>query len=165
MNRLEIFVVICLVLWSQQCSLAGQKGARIEQSPEIVPYKDLNSKLPPIQRCRDFQANPENGVLYRGGEGVVPPKVTRGVWVGLTEQGKDAYRNNLFKDPNEVISRISVVIDIEGKPNEPCLAQAAGFDLDQRAAEVAMQYRFKPAQKNGKPTAMRMQIEVRYQTH
>jgi hypothetical protein len=165
MNRLEIFAVICLTLSSHPCSLAGQKGPRIETSPEFVPYKEPHSKLPPIQPCRDFQANPEDGVLYKGGEGIVPPKVTRGVWVGLTKQGKDAYRNNLFKDPNEVISRISVVVDTEGKPNEPCLARAAGFDLDQQAAEVAMQYRFKPAQKDGKSIAMRMQVEVRYQTH
>ena len=145
--------------------MAGQTGPEIETSPEFVPYKPPRLKLPPIQSCPDFQANPENGVLYKRGEGIVPPKVARGVWVGLTKQGKDAYRNNLFKDPNEVISRISVVVDIEGKPSVPCLARAAGFDLDQQAAEAAMQYRFKPAQKDGKPIAMRMQVEVRYQTH
>ena len=158
-------VAFGLLLSIQLTSLHGQAGPQFRKSPEFVPYKPGHTKLPPIQPCQDFQSNPEKDVVYKSGAGVVSPEVTRSVWVGLTEQGKEAYRNNLFKDPNEVISRISIVVNLEGKPNDPCLVRAAGFDLDQQAAEVAMQYRFKPALKEGKSVAMRMQIEVRYQTH
>jgi protein TonB len=51
------------------------------------------------------------------------------------------------------------VIDTKGKPTAPCLVKAAGFDLDQQSAEAVMQYRFKPALKDGKPIPVRMQIE------
>jgi len=168
MNRRHVMLgiaVIALTLWAEEKAPAGQEGPQFEVSPPVVPYKPSRSKLPPIQSCQDFQKNPEKDVVYKIGEGITPPKPTRFVTVGLTEQGKEAYRTNLFQDPNEVVSRISVVVDTQGKPRDPCLVRAAGFDLDQQAAEVAIQYRFKPAQKDGKPVAMQMQIEVLYQTH
>ena len=167
MKRHYIFVIALLVLGlcAEGNELIGQSLPQIGTSPEVVPYKPSHSKLPSIQPCPDFRANPEKDVVYGIAQGITPPKPTRLVSVGLTEQGKEAYRNNLFKDQNEVISRISVVIDSKGKPRDPCLVRAAGFDLDQQSAEVAMQYRFKPAEKDGKPLAVRSQIEVRYQTH
>jgi len=167
MKRLIILgiAVIASTMWANEEASVAQAGPRFEESPPVVPYKPSHTKLPPIQPCPDFGANPEKDVIYKVGEGITRPKPTRLVSVGLTAQGKEAYRNDQFPDPNEVISRISVLIDIQGKPRDPCLTRAAGFDLDQQAAEVAMQYRFKPAEKDGKPVAMRTQIEVRYQTH
>ena len=157
--------VITLTMSIQGQVSVGQAGPHFEVSPAVVPYKPSRVKLPPVQPCPDFHASPEKDIAYKVSEVTSPPRPTRLIPVGLTEAGKEAYRNNKFPDPNEVISRISVIVDTQGKPRDPCLVRAAGFDLDQQAAEVAMQYRFKAAEKDGKPVAMRSQIEVRYQTH
>jgi hypothetical protein len=157
--------VIGIILCLQEQTPAGQADPHFGSSPPVVPYKPSRSKLPQIKSCPDFQANPEKDVVYKVGIGITPPKPTRLISFGLTEQGKEAYRNNKFPDPNEVISTISVVVDTQGKPRDPCLVRAAGFDLDQQAAEVVMQYRFNAARRAGKTTPMRAQIELRYQTH
>ena len=167
MKRLERcgIAAILLTLCNLQSYLPGQTTPKVAAAPEMVPYVPIHSKLGPIQPCSDFSASPEKDVIYRTEVGISPPVETRVVTVVLTEKGKEAYRKNLFQDPNDVTSKISVVVGPKGKPTAPCLERAAGFDLDQQAAEAVMQYRFKPALKDGKPIWMRIHLEVRYQTH
>jgi len=132
-----------------------------------VPYKPSHSSGSiPLPACpTTFEFHPEIDGIYKGGTGITPPKITQAVTVGLTKAARQAYKNNLFKDPNDVVSRISFVVDMEGHPKNLCLQTPAGFGLDERAADAVRQYRFNPAKKDGKPIAMRMTVEVRYQTH
>jgi hypothetical protein len=145
----------------------GQSLPTVEKSPEIVPYKRVRAERSVnIEPCQaDLREEEEAGVIQRVAAGIIPPKVIRMVQISLTKQGQDAYKNGLFKDPNEVISRISVVVGIDGKPAKPCLKRPAGFDLDEQAGNAALQYLFTPAMKDGQPVAMRMILEFRYQTH
>ena len=159
--------VILIAVASLGAELMAQSGPSVEKSPEVVPYKPAkNAKLVPIAACpSDFSVQPEPGVVYGMEPGITAPKPTRMTNVELTKQGQQAYKHGLFKDPNNVLSKISIIIGTDGVPKSPCLASPAGFDLDELAGNAALQWRFKPALKDGKPVEMRTTLEFRYQTH
>lgn len=166
MFRARIYAGISIAMWIGLHPLA-QVGPAIEKAPEYVPYKPIGPhKTVHIQACPGkLDSETEPAVIHKVEPGVIPPKVVRMVYVLLTPQGQEAYRKGLFKDPNDVISRISVAVGTNGKPESPCLVSAAGFDLDEQAGNAAMQYLFIPAQKEEKAVAMRMILEFRYETH
>jgi hypothetical protein len=167
---MNVKVYVCAVLIASTnlgTTLVAQSGPSIEKSPEVVPYKPgKNAKLVPIAACpSDFSAQPEPGVVYGMEPGITAPKPTRMTTVELTKQGRDAYKHGLFKDPNDVVSRISIIIGTDGVTKSPCLVRGAGFDLDELAGNAALQWRFKPALKDGTPVEMRTTLEFRYETH
>lgn len=55
---------------------------------------------------------------------------------------------------------ISVVIDAQGKPQNPRVVQSIGLGLDEKALQAVMRYRFKPAKKDGRPVAVRIAVVV-----
>jgi len=154
-------------IWAQQCAPQVDHGPVFEKAPPVIPYSPSQfSHRKGLQPCPAvFEFHPEVDGIYKGGAGITPPKVTQFVAVGLTKEARDAYKKNLFKDPNDVVSRISVVVDTKGHLQELCLQSAAGFGLDKQAADAVRQYRFTPGSKDGRPIAVRMTIEVNYQTH
>lgn len=136
----------------------------VAQSPEVVPYKQAkNAKPVPVAACPDFSAQPEPGIVYGMESGVTAPKPTRMTTVELTKQGKDAYKHGGFKDPKNIVSKISIIIGTDGVTTSPCVVSPAGFDLDENAGNAALQWRFKPATRDDKPVAMRTTLEFRYQ--
>jgi hypothetical protein len=152
---------------SIQPRVSGQSGPTIVKSPEIVQYKPVRpADAVKIQPCpADLASLAEPGVTYKMAPGILPPRVTRMVGVELTKEGRQAYKKGLFKDSNEIISKISVLVNVQGRPESPCLMRPAGFDLDEQSGNAALQYRFEPAQRNGSPISMRMGIEFRYEAH
>jgi TonB family protein len=151
---------------AQQGAPAAGPGPVIEKSPAVVPYKPApKSANEPLKTCpAKFEYRPEDGIYMVGGS-ITPPKVTQYVIARLTKDAQKAYKNNLFKDPNEIMSSISVVVDTNGHPQNLCLQRSAGFGLDEEAANEVRQYRFKPAARNGTPVAVRITIEVRFAAH
>lgn len=148
-----------------QCALEAQTAPQTQKAPSSKTYKPSSSNLTHVASCPKFSESPEEGVYYNVADVSTPPTPLLFVAVGLTKAGQQAYKNNLFKDPNDVVSRISVAVDAKGVPHNACLARSAGFDLDDQAADAALQYRFNPARKEGKAVTMRVLIEIRYQTH
>jgi TonB family protein len=57
---------------------------------------------------------------------------------------------------------IGLVIDANGKPQNVCMTQSAGYGLDANAAKAVQKYQFKPATKDGKPVAYRISVEIRF---
>jgi protein TonB len=55
---------------------------------------------------------------------------------------------------------IGVVISSQGTPKDPRVVQSLQPDVDRCAVEAVRQWRFTPAQKDGKPVAVRVTIEV-----
>ena len=166
--RLEILSVVIATIGVYAPQAAFIQGMpTIGTAPPRVAYKaPPKSKERPIQDCSpEVLSQQEPNVIYKMGAGVIAPRITQDVAVEMTKLGREAYRQNLFKDPNDVVSRISTLVDSRGKPQGLCLAGEAGFDLDQQAANAVLQYRFKAAQKDEKPVAMRITIEIVYQTH
>jgi TonB family protein len=62
----------------------------------------------------------------------------------------------------EGVCVISVIIDAQGNPQSPRIVQPLGMGLDLKALEAVKQYRFKPAKKDGKPVAARMNVMVNF---
>jgi protein TonB len=60
---------------------------------------------------------------------------------------------------------LSLVVNSDGKPQNVCLVQSAGYGLDAKAAEAVQQYRFAPATKEGKPVAVRIHVQVDFKLH
>jgi protein TonB len=162
-----LFALTTTGVWAQQAAAPAQPGPTIEKAPLIVPFNPVNtSDKTPLQACpAKFDYRPDEAI-YRVGGGITPPRVTQYAIPELTKEARKAYKNNLFKDPNEVESRIAIVVDAQGKPQDLCLQKPAGFGLDEQAANAVRQYRFQPVTKNGGvPVAVRITIEVRFQTH
>jgi len=57
---------------------------------------------------------------------------------------------------------VSIVVDENGLPAAPQVVKGLGYGLDENAIRAAMQYRFQPATRDGKPVPVRITIQVRF---
>jgi TonB family protein len=57
---------------------------------------------------------------------------------------------------------LNVVIDKTGRVSRASIAHAAGLGLDEQAVRTVRTWRFNPAQRNGKPVAVSVYIEVAF---
>lgn len=60
---------------------------------------------------------------------------------------------------------VSMLVTVEGLPTEIRVERSLGHGLDEKALEAASQYRFRPAMKDGKPVARRVNIEMNFQLY
>jgi TonB family protein len=102
-----------------------------------------------------------DGIVGPREHGVTPPKPTHEVPGQITE---DAVRSAGKTHIGNYHVLLGVVIDKQGKPTKVCLEKSAGYGLDASAATAVTQYRFKPAQKAGKPVPMRIEVDVPFVT-
>jgi TonB family protein len=91
--------------------------------------------------------------VYDLGPGVSPPRIVKQV----TPQ----YPNNRgVRAEGSVI--IGLVVSSKGLPDGPHVLKSLDKDLDQSAVEAVKQWRFAPAQKNGKPIAVRISLQIEF---
>ncbi|MFP5277970.1 MAG: energy transducer TonB [Acidobacteriota bacterium] len=90
---------------------------------------------------------------------MTPPRPRKQVEAEFSKEAKTVIRNGHMKN-FEAISLISLIIDENGFPRDPCVMKAAGYGLDLQAVKAALKYRFVPATKNGKPVPARASVEV-----
>lgn len=57
---------------------------------------------------------------------------------------------------------ISVIVDAHGYPLNPRVIRSLGMGLDEKALESVQKYRFKPAMKDGRAVAARINVEVNF---
>jgi TonB family protein len=57
---------------------------------------------------------------------------------------------------------ITVIVDAHGYPQNPRVIRSLGMGLDEKALESVQKYRFKPAMKDGRPVAARINVEVNF---
>jgi protein TonB len=55
---------------------------------------------------------------------------------------------------------ISVIVDVQGNPQNPRVVRALGMGLDEKALEAVRKYKFKPAMKNGKPVPVMINVQI-----
>jgi TonB family protein len=58
---------------------------------------------------------------------------------------------------------LSLVVAVDGIPQDVKVVRGLGLGLDEKAVEAVQGWRFKPAMKGGEPVATRAQIEVNFQ--
>lgn len=93
------------------------------------------------------------GGLYRVGGGVSAPELIRKVDAEFSDEAR--------KNKYQGIVMVEIVVDKDGNPQNPRVVRALGQGLDEKAIEAIMQYKFKPAFKDGKtPVPVKMTIEI-----
>jgi TonB family protein len=111
------------------------------------------------------QATPDANAVYRVGSGVSPPRLITSVDPEYTDLAR--------KKKISGICTVEMVIDADGNPQGVRVIKSIGKDLnpklkkaaeglDQSAVNAVSQYRFKPAEYQGKPVPVRVKIEVSF---
>ncbi len=91
--------------------------------------------------------------VYDIGPDVTPPKVIKQVNPRYpTSKGVRAVGSVI----------IALVVSSKGLPKDPRVLKGIDADLDQSAVDAVKEWRFTPAQKNGKTIAVRVSVEIRF---
>jgi protein TonB len=59
--------------------------------------------------------------------------------------------------------QVYLLVDAQGNPSNVKVVRGVGMGLDEKAKDAVMQYKFKPAMKNGKPVKVDLYIDVNFQ--
>ncbi len=98
------------------------------------------------------QAN-DDETVYDLGPGVTPPRVVKQVNPHYaTDHGVRAVGSVI----------IGLVVSSRGLPKDPHVVKGMDKDLDQSAVEAVKEWRFAPAQKNGKAVAVRVSVQIEF---
>jgi TonB family protein len=94
------------------------------------------------------------GGVYRIGGGVSQPSLLFKIEPEYSEEARKAkYQGTVT---------LQVIVDENGKPRDVRVTRALGLGLDEKAIEAVQKWRFRPAQKDGKPVAVVATIEVNF---
>jgi TonB family protein len=168
------------------------RGCRLSEflAPSIEAVKrsqfqpgTLNGKPVPVlvhvnfvYRSADSPAMPRIALLYREGLGRegqaregfgsrVPfnrdyDKPPVALKTAVAEFSEEARRDKISG-----VVIVSVLVNEEGVPIDPRVEKGLGHGLDEKALEAALEYRFKPATKDGAPVAARISIEMSFRLY
>jgi TonB family protein len=90
--------------------------------------------------------------VYTVGNGVTTPRVTHQVDPEHPARG--------FRISGAVL--IGLVITSKGEPKEVHVVRSLEKDVDDAAVEAVKQWHFDPATKDGKPVAVKIDVEIRF---
>jgi TonB family protein len=98
------------------------------------------------------------GGLYRVGGGVSAPVALNNVEAEFSDEARRAKYQG--------VCLISVIVDVQGNPQNPRVIRALGMGLDEKALEAVRKYKFKPAMKDGKtPVPVMITVEVNFRLY
>jgi len=90
--------------------------------------------------------------VYKIGNGVTAPRVTHQVAPDHPSEG--------FRVAGTVL--IGLIVSSKGEPTDIHVVHSLEKELDRAAMDAVKQWRFDPAIKDGKPVAVRLNIEIRF---
>jgi len=97
-------------------------------------------------------AQSEDEKVYTVGNGVTTPRVTHQVDPEHPARG--------FRISGTVL--IGLIITSKGEPKEVHVVRSLEKDVDDAAVEAVKQWHFAPATKDGKPVAVKIDVEIRF---
>jgi TonB family protein len=97
------------------------------------------------------------GGVYRVGGGVSAPRV---IYHPDPEYSDEARREKF-----QGTCVLWVVVSAEGLPRDIRVSRTLGHGLDEKAIEAMKRWRFEPAQKDGKPVAVTVNVEVSFRLY
>jgi len=98
------------------------------------------------------------GGLYSVGGGVAAPILLHQVDPEFSDEARRAKYQG--------ICMISIIVDVNGNPQNPRVVRPLGMGLDEKALEAVKQFRFKPAMKDGKtPVPVMITVEVNFRLY
>jgi periplasmic protein TonB len=98
-----------------------------------------------------------SGGVYRVGGGVSAPLVLSSVDPEYSDEARRAKYTGIVV--------VALIVDAHGLPQSVHVARSLGMGLDEKAIEAVRQYKFKPAQYEGKPVPVEVNIEVNFQIY
>lgn len=133
--------------------------ARIRFFDDLRPaYPRIINRIAPTGGLNGgFAQRPMGTVFGRNNLSDRPPVATYTAPAEYSEQARKAKFNG------NVI--VSVLVTEEGLPIDPQVTRSAGMGLDEKAVECVLQYRFKPAMKDGAPAEARISVEVNFRLY
>jgi TonB family protein len=98
-------------------------------------------------------AQNDDEAVYDLGPGVTSPRVVKQVNPHYsTDHGVRAVGSVI----------IALVVTSKGLPRDPHVVKGLDKDLDQSAVEAVKEWRFTPAQKDGKAVAVRVSVQIQF---
>jgi len=97
------------------------------------------------------------GGVYKVGGGISAPQPISTPDPEYTEEARRA------KTQGTCI--LWLIVDAEGRPRDIRVVRGLGFGLDVKAIEAVKQWRFEPAQKDGKPVNVQISVEVGFRLY
>ncbi|MGP8260499.1 MAG: TonB family protein [Acidobacteriaceae bacterium] len=130
--------------WDHGYSVGVKTIGAIYSLPSVAP---VVGPAPPADEAAA-------GVKQFGGD-VTAPRIISEPWPGYTELAR--------RDKVEGVVTVGLVVDEHGLPQHVKLLRGLGDGLDEKAVEAVKKYVFKPAMENGKPVAVYLNVEVKFQ--
>lgn len=97
------------------------------------------------------------GGVFRVGGGVSAPKA---IYAPDPEYSEEAR-----KAKYQGVCVLSLIVGPDGKPRDIRVARSLGLGLDEKAIQAVNQWKFDPAQKDGKPVAVAINVEVQFRLY
>jgi TonB family protein len=95
--------------------------------------------------------------VFKIGPGVIPPRVTHAP--------SPSYSGEALAAHYEGTCVLWLIVGPDGSPHDIRVARSLGMGLDEKAIEAVRNWRFEPAQKDGKPIAVQINVEVAFRFH
>jgi len=97
------------------------------------------------------------GGVFRVGGGVSAPKAIYSPDPEYSEEARKAKYQG--------VCVVTLIVGPDGKPRDVRVARSLGLGLDEKAIEAVNQWKFDPAQKDGKPVAVAINVEVTFRLY
>jgi TonB family protein len=98
--------------------------------------------------------DPVTETIYDVGGGVKPPRVVHRVMPEFTEKSREQHIEG------SVV--LATVVTSKGEAHQIRVQKSLDKELDQKAIEALRQWQFQPGEKDNKPVATRVSIEIRF---
>ncbi len=103
--------------------------------------------------------NSPYGPVYKVGPGVSAPvivKATDAEFPSAEKHSKDGFQGNVV---------VGLIVDKTGSPQDVHVAKSLRKDFDDEAIKAVRHYEFKPAERLGKPVAVKINVEVHFRRY
>lgn len=127
-----------------------------EKKPQLAPLQSCYDG--PVDEVRKGPVDKvSKGPVDNVSKGVVPPRILRTVDPEYTEEARRARIQGTVW--------VQIVLTPQGKPCPVKILRGLTLELDQNAAKAVEQWTFKPAEKDGKPIATQVNVEVAFRLY
>jgi TonB family protein len=125
-------------------------------------YADLAPGGPPLEQAYaaaphprpDLELESEAKAYSPGHDGVSDPKLIYSIEPEYSEQARKARKSGT--------ALVALIVGTDGLPANVHIVRGLGYGLDEEAVAAARKYRFKPAEKDGKPVPVRIMVEENF---
>ena len=161
-----------------QSTVVGPPNVTLPQSNQIGDLISTNVVIPSDGSGSGGGAGSGSGTGLGGGAGLgVGSGFNRGAGGGVLTLDGDIVAPRPIYDPEPEYSEearkvkqqgtviLSLIVDAQGRPRNIHIARALGMGLDEKAVEAVSKWKFNPGTKDGKPVAVKINVEVAFRLY